>query len=50
MENNKKDSNYLTILNLFLPTLQTGHFQVLGRSSKLVPGGIPCDASPNAGS
>ena len=38
------------LLNMSLPTPQTGHTQSSGRFSKAVPGAIPLSGSPTAGS
>lgn len=41
---------FQALLNFSFLRLQRGQRQVSGRSSNLVPGGIPCLGSPNSGS
>ena len=47
---NLRPQNQLHGLNFPFPTLHCGHFQSLGKSAKLVPGGIPFVGSPTLGS
>ena len=41
---------YATGLNSSLPTPQSGHSKSAGKSSKAVPGAMPCSGSPTSGS